>query len=329
MHSSPQKRYNQLYSFHCLGCIPNFRFAYPRSSYGYFQYAGSKVESQRPFLTVAMSLSNTSYAPFTREKADYLLGTKHWDYPPTSKYEEFRHPWSINDRTLSWVGRGDYGPFFGSVPAVSGPLMRVWDCMSGSQPDESYRMLARAPYEHLRTYEARRETLETHINHRHWTPTPYISFSSDPERLGLLARIRNAKGNRGSQSLVVIDPEVRRRCGLPFVGVAKEMQHYKIERPEHHRDADYSFGHYVCLWEVTPAEVVGHCAWDDIGDYNSWYKDIVIPAIRNFRARMTAERSKDCWCAWRALLSKSSHTAALTEADSIKGVARKPWSRTR
>lgn len=70
---------------------------------------------------------------------------------------------------------------------VDKPLLRTWDDLSGSQPDGSGDMSARASDIPLTTFEARRSSHQTHIIHRNWTPTPYISFTSSPEALENLA----------------------------------------------------------------------------------------------------------------------------------------------
>ncbi|KAK7584960.1 hypothetical protein V3481_011274 [Fusarium oxysporum f. sp. vasinfectum] len=70
---------------------------------------------------------------------------------------------------------------------VDKPLLRTWDDLSGSQPDGSGDMSARASDIPLTTFEARRSSHQTHIIHRNWTPTPYISFTSSPETLKNLA----------------------------------------------------------------------------------------------------------------------------------------------
>ncbi|KAJ0133358.1 Uncharacterized protein HZ326_23576 [Fusarium oxysporum f. sp. albedinis] len=70
---------------------------------------------------------------------------------------------------------------------VDKPLLRTWDDLSGSQPDGSGDMSARASDIPLTTFEARRSSHQTHIIHRNWAPTPYISFTSSPEALENLA----------------------------------------------------------------------------------------------------------------------------------------------
>lgn len=69
----------------------------------------------------------------------------------------------------------------------------------------------------LTTFEARRSSHQTHIIHRNWTPTPYISFTSSPEALENLANFRKSHPRRKRQTVTVVDPAVR----LPFPMVKK------------------------------------------------------------------------------------------------------------
>ncbi|KAJ5960907.1 uncharacterized protein N7479_008057 [Penicillium vulpinum] len=42
----------------------------------------------------------------------------------------------------------------------------------------------------------------------------------------------------------------------------------------------YYRNHYLCLWEVTEAEVSRSWAWDDLKKKANWYKEIVLPAFK-------------------------------------------------
>jgi hypothetical protein len=161
------------------------------------------------------------------------------------------------------------------------PLLRVWDTFSGSIPSGN-RMLARRPREELATNDARKTSLTLHANHKnHEVPTPYISFTSCPHAAKRLANKRINEGRRGDQNLVVIDPWYRLQHGLPILDMAKEAEWYGIDSP--YRE-NYFTDHYVCLWEVTPAEVVGTCRWDELCRDNGWYENIVMPAFERHRA---------------------------------------------
>ncbi|KAK4905603.1 hypothetical protein LTR49_025114 [Elasticomyces elasticus] len=58
------------------------------------------------------------------------------------------------------------------------------------------------------------------------------------------------------------------------------MAHYQVKVPY---GKDYWRNHFLCLWEVTPAEVVGIWDWDDVRKSPNWYVDVVIPAINQHR----------------------------------------------
>jgi hypothetical protein len=159
------------------------------------------------------------------------------------------------------------------------PLLRIWDTFSGSQPDEQNRMSSRAPNKRLDTPESRRFSLTTHINHQDWTPTPFISFTSSPTAVTELAEWRKQK--RGLQTLTAIDPNIRIRNNLPILDLATEMKHYNITNPYGKRD-QYCVDHYVCLWQVTENEIIGHWRWNKLTEVENWYEDIIIPAFQNF-----------------------------------------------
>ena len=164
-------------------------------------------------------------------------------------------------------------------PPTDLPLLRLWDEKSGSQPDESGRMLARAPRQRLCTLESRRESLEIHVDNGKWVDTPYISFSSSPEAIEDLAAYRKTK-KRGRQWLTAINPGVHEAKGLPVLDILAEMEHYGIEDP--YGDSNYYENHYICLWEVTPEGIVRKWEWDELMKDNEkdWYEQIVVPAFQ-------------------------------------------------
>ncbi|KAK6365167.1 hypothetical protein LTS17_011399 [Exophiala oligosperma] len=172
--------------------------------------------------------------------------------------EEERHPW--RGRRL--------GPF-------NRPLLRLLDRHSGSQPDENGRMRSRARPERLDTFISRQTSLNIHIDHGNWTPTPHISFTDSPDEVERLASLRGRR-HRGPFTLTVIDPDERIRKGLPVLNVGREMEEYNVRDP--YINVGYSH-HYICLWEVTPGEVVGHWKWEAIVMNENWYEEIIIPAF--------------------------------------------------
>lgn len=197
------------------------------------------------------------------------------DRSGTSVMEEDLHPW-----------RARLYPFF---ERFSTPLLRVWDKFSGSQPAEDGRMMSRAPKMRLGDHDSRKCSLAKHIYHKDLTPGPFISFTTSPTAIEDLARMR-VRRQRGDQTLTVVDPDSRRRDFLPIVDVAAEMDHYQIPDPYGNSNA-YYVNHYVCLWQVTKAEMVGHWEWSKLENNENWYREIILPAVERFRAEAsTAEQ---------------------------------------
>ncbi|KFH43230.1 hypothetical protein ACRE_060110 [Hapsidospora chrysogenum ATCC 11550] len=130
----------------------------------------------------------------------------------------------------------------------------------------------------LSSEEQRRSTLERHLNHKVWTPTPYISFSSSPTAIEDLAKLRTTRHRSGPPRLIAINPRVRLRKRLPILRVADEMKYYRLRDP-YGKDGAYYKDHYVCLWEIAPDEVIGDWDWDQLKTKGSWYEDVVLPAF--------------------------------------------------
>jgi hypothetical protein len=204
----------------------------------------------------------------TRRKVSQLLGDGIIN--PFIHSEEQRHSWSVK-----------------KSQELDCPLLRIWDIMSGSQPDEDNRMLSRSPNQPLETEQARKDSLAIHLNHRDWRPTPYISCTISASAIEDLATLRMNRG-RGVQTLTVIDPTVRFRSGFPILDVAAEMEYYCIPDP-YNRGSKYYIDHYVCLWEVTREEIVGHYKWEELATTTDWYDEVIIPAFRKFSGRMRPE----------------------------------------
>jgi len=180
------------------------------------------------------------------------------------------------------------------------PLLRVWDTCSGSIPDPSRenRMLARLPRGELATKDARRASLTIHADQKKWEKTPYISFTSSPRAAVELILDRMCCNWRGDQNLVVIDPEYRLKLGLPILDMGKEMEVYGVKDPYPYSTKNYFLDHYLCLWEVTPAEVVGIWSWGELRGNKGWYENIIMPAFQRHRtagqrAMQTATRDVD------------------------------------
>ena len=91
-------------------------------------------------------------------------------------------------------------------------------------------------------------------------------------------------GRRGPHTLIVVDPDVCLKRGLPILDVAAEMRHYETEDP-YGKGGQYYRHHYVCLWQVFEEKVVGEWQWDDLATQKDWYEDIIIPAFRQHRGK--------------------------------------------
>lgn len=172
------------------------------------------------------------------------------------------------------------------------PFLRIWDHFSGSQPDEKDFMMSRAPCRRLDTIESRKTSLTTHLNHKDWTPTPYISFTTSAAAVQELSNMRAQRKNRGVQTLTVIDPNTRLRHGLPILDVAAEMNHYNIPDP-YGKSNQYYNDHYVCLWQVTKLEIIGHWQWSDLVAHENWYEEIIMPAFRQFSRKTVLVSPED------------------------------------
>ncbi|GKU04059.1 hypothetical protein FLAG1_06552 [Fusarium langsethiae] len=162
------------------------------------------------------------------------------------------------------------------------PLLRTYDRNSGSQPDKSGDMYARAPNMPLSTSQAQRSTLQTQIRNYEWKATPYISFASSPEALENFANFRRTRPYRGNQTIVVIDPVVRLEAHRPVINYGDEIRYYNIKVPYNLSQEELD-SHYICLWKVKADEVVGHWSWDELSSNPNWCEDVILPALRSFR----------------------------------------------
>lgn len=186
--------------------------------------------------------------------------------------EDLQHSWNSNQ-----------------FPPFDTPFLRIWDRYSGSQPDDENRMMSRAPHQRLDTLNTRKNSLATHIDHGLWEPTPYISFTTSPEAVQELADWRLNRRGRGPQTLTVLDPNTRIADGLPILDVRAEMDHYGV-KDLYGKSNRYYTDHYLCLWEVTGHEIIGHCEWTDLVANEQWYHEIILPAFRaHIRARTISQ----------------------------------------
>ncbi|KAI7761294.1 hypothetical protein LZL87_002109 [Fusarium oxysporum] len=216
---------------------------------------------------------------------------------------------------------------------VDKPLLRTWDDLSGSQPDGSGDMSARASDMSLATFEARRSSLQTHIIHRDWTPTPYISFTSSPEALENLANFRKSHPRRKHQTITVVDPAVRLESGWPIISYGEEKDYYRIEIPYGIPDWELR-AHHLCLWTVKAEEIIQHYEWDKLSSDPNWYHNIVCLDFKRFREErqrreqeQVQHRIDDISVAFGTLhLNSSSSPSSSTASD--RNTDNEPWEDT-
>lgn len=235
----------------------------------------------------------------TRATVSRLLG-----FP--LRWEEIFHPW-------------------GSASSVNSnlPLLRTWDRFSGSQPTENGRMLSRLPRERLDTSSARRTSLATHADHGNWEPTPFISFTQSPQELQTMAGFRERR-RRGSQTITVVNANVRTREGFPILNMEAEMRYYGVLDP-YNRSNEYYRNHCICLWEVTEDEIVGNWEWDDLIKTDNWYERIILPAFKEHNNRYNARREAFAMSPLRDALIEAQGSVVSFSGDSWSGSETEEW----
>ena len=175
-------------------------------------------------------------------------------------------------------------------PVDDCPLMRIRDVFTGDQPDaETGSMKSRSPRARLDTKEARRKSLVIHGDYEKWLPTSYLSFTISPSEVEIRGDQRLLR--RGTQTLTIVNPNVRRQKGLPFINMEEEMEYYGVSDP-YHRNNQYYHNEYLCLWEVTKEEVVGHYSWQDLRANRSWYHTVVLQDFKRHEERRVAAQSE-------------------------------------
>ena len=168
-------------------------------------------------------------------------------------------------------------------PLFGEPFLRVWDRFSGSQPDDNGCMESRSSRQRLDTRTSRKKSLAIHADYEIWKPTPYISFTTSAARIRRLVALRIER--RGPQTLSVINPNARIANQLPILDMRAEMNYYGIVDP-YPRSFQYYTDEYLCLWEVTPQEIVGQWQWADLVRNDQWYNEIILPAFKEHNKRL-------------------------------------------
>lgn len=155
-----------------------------------------------------------------------------------------------------------------SFSAFSTPLLRIWDDgYSGSIPEDDKHMRVRVPDRRLDTRQSQERSLATHADYTNWTHTPYISFTTSKTRIEQLVGMK--QDIRGTQFLTVINPNVRIKKLLPIIFMEYKMKNYDVADP-YNRDYEYYKNEYLCLWEVTEPDIVGHYNWDILTTNKNW-----------------------------------------------------------
>jgi hypothetical protein len=162
----------------------------------------------------------------------------------------------------------DHGPNIPSLSGTVGPFLRAWDEWAGHQPDESNRMLARAPKSPLSTHECRKNAPATHADWWIYKHTPFISFVSSKSSLKTFLGRRCGDWHK---NITVINPNVRVARGIQVIKMESEMKYYGVNDPYENRYVYYK-DEWICLWEVAPDEVVGCWKWEDLEKDRNWYR---------------------------------------------------------
>lgn len=66
---------------------------------------------------------------------------------------------------------------------------------------------------------------------------------------------------------------------LPILDIAAEMAHYGVQDP-YGKSNQYYVDHYLCVWEVSKQEIIGHWRWEKLAADGQWYENIIQPAFR-------------------------------------------------
>lgn len=57
-----------------------------------------------------------------------------------------------------------------------------------------------------------------------------------------------------------------------------ELRYYEVPDP-YGREYLYYKDEYLCVWEITPDEVVDHWDWDNLIENMQWYEEEILPAF--------------------------------------------------
>lgn len=191
-----------------------------------------------------------------------LLNQDIWTTFTSKQTEEHRHPWQVSQ-----------------FQRFNRPLFVVWDHSIWTPPGEDGSMRATGDRERLDTRESRMNILANHVNKKIGYPTPIISFTISAIEVQDFAHARLWEKGRGSPIVTVINPNTRLKKGLPTLRLLDEMTAYGVPPPPWKKSEFYKH-QYICLWEITKEEIVGHWKWEDLGRHFTWYQHIIMNAFR-------------------------------------------------
>lgn len=66
--------------------------------------------------------------------------------------------------------------------------------------------------------------------------------------------------------------------GLPILEMESETRYYDVQGP-YGKAFSYYKDEYLCLWEVTPDEVVVQRDWNVLTENHHWYEDEILPCL--------------------------------------------------
>ncbi|CAG8215028.1 unnamed protein product [Penicillium olsonii] len=93
----------------------------------------------------------------------------------------------------------------------------------------------------------------------------------------------------------IINPNVRIGNGLPILEMKSELRHYEVQDP-YGRGYSDNKDQYLCLWEVTPDEVVAHWDWDGLLEDVCWDGDKILPAFKEQNVRFLGRCQTETTC---------------------------------
>jgi hypothetical protein len=182
------------------------------------------------------------------------------------------HPWTNRQIAFDGKSRVFHDP-------------NVWVFFS-SALREQHQDLAEYPFGHRERPPFEPVSNPPWIDGHRWK-SPFIPVSTSPSWIAyqaarekqLILETKPAKPPR--QYLILTDPRVRLREGLPIINFDEEATYFDLARELWGYTRHEST--WLCLYQVTRAEIVWIWRWDDLKDDVHWYENTVKPALRTFQ----------------------------------------------